>query len=156
MIKKLFLFVYALCLLVTPFASASQALCQEIEAGKKIATRDIVESAVEEAIMCLQQLQGRLMEAVVHRWAEILKDYFEKLLSNQVNIQMSIIDEGVIAKSPRPGTSLQPVLNVDPRYLDPRDLYLRDLEVTGQLTAYDLVVTGSPACIILKIFNTMF
>ena len=61
---------------------------KEIDPDKNIAPHEIIESAVEEAIICLQQLQGRLMEAVVHRWAETLKEYFEKLLSNRVDMQI--------------------------------------------------------------------
>ncbi|MBY0109643.1 MAG: hypothetical protein K2X90_00865 [Candidatus Babeliaceae bacterium] len=73
--------------------------CKKIVLDKTIEPREIIETAVQEAIFCLQQLQGRLMEAVVHRWAEILKSYFERLLGNQINIQIDSENESVSLKN---------------------------------------------------------
>ena len=56
----------------------------------------IVESAVEEAIQCLQQLQERLLQDLVQQWAQGLLGYLHQLLKNKVTIQ--VIIDGVDGK----------------------------------------------------------
>lgn len=51
----------------------------------------ILESAVEEAIACLAQLQERLLQELIHQWAQGLQSYLEKLLNNQIDIKVSVV-----------------------------------------------------------------
>ncbi len=102
-------------LLVLSLFYLYQIHTQEIFSGEKIVPdksnepREIVESAVQEAIFCLQQLQGRLMEAVVHRWAEILKGYFERLLGNNVNVQVDTQNKSELLKNLNTDTQIEPL-----------------------------------------------
>lgn len=48
--------------------------------------RAIAQDAVKEAIACLEQLQNRLLQDVVHLWIQGLQEYLQKLLIRDIDI----------------------------------------------------------------------
>lgn len=99
---------------------------------------------LQEAFLCLDNLQGYCQDETLIGWGELLYRYARQLYQ-----------EDEIGKAPRPGGPMvaQPI-NVSDEYIDTRDLTLRNLRVTGQIL-YDTVFTasGTEECLIFKDSN---